>query len=788
MKYGYIYIRINKYWDFDNACKLGETFSIPNRNDTYITCEIIKGKFILVIRIDANILIKVEKQLIKHFTKLGYHVHENGGIEFFNKNIIELIIPYFMENNIDHYVLSDEEIEALIRNKKNNLENDDDVCVDDEITITDTLSSSSNNLDNEEEKITFIPRDYQEIIINKSYEYFQQNNKGLLVIPCGVGKTLLSLWIAYKLNSMSIIIGVPNILLLQQWKKTITHLFNNEYKCFIVCSGVNKNDIQNFIENCKHKQQKFIIITTYASSYKLVKIINKINLENENNEKTKFSFDMLINDECHHLTSTNINIDEETQKYINMLNITTNKQLSLTATTKELLETVNTNDNNNNKSKVISNTNIEHFGNIIEKKSLLWAIEKDIVCDYLIQTIVTDRHKLNKIADEYNEYNNKFDINNEDDKRLFLSAFASLKSIESNNSNHILIYSNNINNSKKIIEFIEFFIEHEYFTLRDKPYCNVYHGSMNKPEKKNVLQDFENNRYGIISCVYCLGEGYDFPMLDGVVFSENMTSNIRIVQSALRPCRKYALEPNKVAKIIIPMLNDNSSNNWLDNNEPDYKKIRNIIYELGTEDKTISEKIHVCKIDMDKPKKDNDEKGKNDKKKNKANNNIEELNENVFEKYNIELTKELKLHTISRLDWGISYTKAIKIIRGCEPKIRNKTEYYALCDKDVRLSKEPEQSFKNQFTNWFEYLTLNKDELYNLQECKKEIKKYIGEHSELKNKQLDLHAIACELFEHDNKFPPIELWVDCYTIEDKNIKTLGDIINIRTKKKNKSCI
>lgn len=39
---------------------------------------------------------------------------------------------------------------------------------------------------------------------------------------------------------------------------------------------------------------------------------------------------------------------------------------------------------------------------------------------------------------------------------------------------------------------------------------------------------------GIIACVYCLGEGYDIPLLDGVVFAENMTSNIRIVQSALR--------------------------------------------------------------------------------------------------------------------------------------------------------------------------------------------------------------------------------------------------------------
>jgi ERCC4-related helicase len=39
-----------------------------------------------------------------------------------------------------------------------------------------------------------------------------------------------------------------------------------------------------------------------------------------------------------------------------------------------------------------------------------------------------------------------------------------------------------------------------------------------------------------------LGEGYDNPLINGVVFAENMSSNIRIVQSALRASRKNKLE------------------------------------------------------------------------------------------------------------------------------------------------------------------------------------------------------------------------------------------------------
>ena len=83
--------------------------------------------------------------------------------------------------------------------------------------------------------------------------------------------------------------------------------------------------------------------------------------------------------------------------------------------------------------------------------------------------------------------------------------------------------------------------------------------------------------YGIISCVYCLSEGWNFPLLDGEVFAENMTSNVRIVQSALRAGRKNINEPNKKFKIILPILN----NDWLHNNEnSDLKKIKEIVERM----------------------------------------------------------------------------------------------------------------------------------------------------------------------------------------------------------------
>src|SRR5690606_27354922 len=58
--------------------------------------------------------------------------------------------------------------------------------------------------------VSYIPRNDQTIIIGKSVIHFQQYDKGMLILMCGVGKTLISLWITQELNSNTILIGVPN--------------------------------------------------------------------------------------------------------------------------------------------------------------------------------------------------------------------------------------------------------------------------------------------------------------------------------------------------------------------------------------------------------------------------------------------------------------------------------------------------------------------------------------------------------------------------------------------------
>ena len=645
-----------------------------------------------------------------------------GGTEIYDSNIItiEKLEEFFNDNKISFTKYEPSDIDFENYKKRLDKNNINELHDEDIYKVSYTKKQLINNKQ-------IVPRDYQKIIIKEACDHFIQNDKGMLVLMCGVGKTLISLWITQQLKSNTILIGVPNKLLLEQWDYNIKTLFQN-IPCLIVESGIDKEDIINFLQK---NNKTCIIITTYSSSHKIYTATKNIN----------YTFNMKILDEVHHLTSINFN-EEERKTYIKILKINSNKQIALTATMKKL---------ENEGNDIVSNENTEYFGEIIVQKCLLWAITENIICDYVIQTIITNKEQLE-------EQLTNFHITEENDKLLFLSAYVSLKSIFDNQSHHLLIYSNNKNNSLKIIEYIKCLLDDNYFDIPNL-YYSSYHSEMKSKDQKKIINTFDKAKFGIITCVYCLGEGYDNHNIDAVVFAENMGSNIRIVQSALRASRKNNNEPNKITKIILPVLN---KHDILDNTESsDFKKIKSVINQMGLEDETIEQKIKVFKIDC-----------KKQKRRKKVVQSID------FGEYDEEITKKIRLNNINRTTEGTTYEKARKIIN--EKNIKSKEEYFEICERDNRLSKEPETVFKGQFTNWIEYLSIERI-YYDLETCKNKVNEYILKYPEIKNHYLNLSIVCSELCKIDNNFPPNGLWVEYY-----NLKDLRDIIIININKKKKT--
>ena len=96
--HGFIYVRTNSA--YENYCKIGKTIDLIKRNKQYITYEINRGKFEYIFEVIREQMTSIENQLKINFKSFNHKI--DAGTEYFDKNIIPLIIPFFNNNNIQY--------------------------------------------------------------------------------------------------------------------------------------------------------------------------------------------------------------------------------------------------------------------------------------------------------------------------------------------------------------------------------------------------------------------------------------------------------------------------------------------------------------------------------------------------------------------------------------------------------------------------------------------------------------------------------------------------------------
>jgi len=106
--YGTIYLRDNDWFEREGVIKMGIASFAKDRSSTYITGEVVRGQYIVVIEIPIQKMKLVDIYLKVHFKK--YNIYKGGGTEFYDRAMIPLLLPYIQSLNMEYKVLSKEEI------------------------------------------------------------------------------------------------------------------------------------------------------------------------------------------------------------------------------------------------------------------------------------------------------------------------------------------------------------------------------------------------------------------------------------------------------------------------------------------------------------------------------------------------------------------------------------------------------------------------------------------------------------------------------------------------------
>jgi superfamily II DNA or RNA helicase len=582
------------------------------------------------------------------------------------------------------------------------------------------------------EKSPVKPYEIQEKeIIQINIDYFNKYDIGKNILPPGTGKTLCSLFTALSMGFKRICIGVPSIALVQQWIDQIKLVFmdmpilgiatNSKYNSEFT---TDKNIIDTFI-----KQVNCCVVVVYDSCHKLV----------------GETFDFKVGDECHHLTGE-YDPNKDIKRYTQFHKIQSKKTLFMTGTSKTIV-------NMTTNKQISSMDNEELFGKVIVEKSILWAIKNNLITDY--RPIVLD-NKEDDIIDISRKY--AIDITNIE---LFLTAVMTLKAfLWYENLSHVFVYANSIQNAEIINDYITEILEKNVFDIDindvyNNALCSNGNPNINKDDPTSEISKFTKQKYGIICCVYMFGEGYDLPMLNGVVFAENMGSEIRIVQSTTRCFRKDKTNLNKLAYVLFPYLD---TDDWNDDSSS-FKKLRDIVNHIGNKDESIGSKIVVHDINK-KPLSLLQLIMKRWKKICKEDYGsyhtdfIDDSDEEYLSsKIKLRLRKSGVLRSrIDQLQDEFMFMKE----RNKHLNLSSKSEYNS-SKNDEKYIDDPERHFEIYWTNWYDFLGYDTSEFIQTKEqwiieCKKNNIKSLEDYKRLCENDVKFPINPSEFYQHYTNF------------------------------------
>ena len=411
------------------------------------------------------------------------------------------------------------------------------------------INNDFNANDNENASIIYNPYEYQTEAVNQIKEHFKENNRSILGIPCGLGKTFISYQISLDYNHI-IIISPLKEFAFQNLSRYIDYGYNKNNTVLIDSDGIRDVEI---IKSKIEKNKKLLI----SSTFKSVDIISEC-LDLFNPQNTLF-----IIDEFHNLSKNNIS-DKNDDIY--KLLISNHKMLFMSATPRiydieevedkieEVVEEIEEEEEeedekeedkeegeeeNNNYIDYEDNFN-QLFGKVVYNMSLTYAIDNKYITDYKIW--------LPSIHENNEQLNEELSVYNIDSSLKNRCNFL-FSCILNNGSRKTIIYCKDTNDMNSMIES---FIELNDFYNIDAEINSISCQNTDK-ERKATLKSFanNNNKIQLLFNIRILNECIDIPSCDSIYISYPPKNKITTIQRIHRATRINKINPYKIANIYI---------------------------------------------------------------------------------------------------------------------------------------------------------------------------------------------------------------------------------------------
>jgi len=435
-----------------------------------------------------------------------------------------------------------------------------------------------------------VPRDYQKEILESLNSGLNEHDRGKFIAACGIGKTLISLWLMELRDPQTVLFLAPSLQLIRQTLGEWADEAGTPFDYLCVCSDTtvaledentldlsevdvpvttDSDTISKFLS--KKTDRRRIIFSTYQSVPVLAEGIAAGDFG---------EFDLAIYDEAHRTASGgnsglfSVALDDAV--------VPCKKRLFMTATERvvkaHLKEAAERADD-----VVFSMDDEKLYGPTLFRLSFGEAIDRGIISDYRLVFAGTHSQEIGELV-EANKY-----------VKPDGAPVGALELAQSIYRRLLLVRCIQDLGCSKTVTFHSKVSEAQVFAkamaddLGGDVAVHHVNGSMSSSKRTELIGDFERAGAGILTNVRCLTEGVDIPLIDSVFFANPRGSLIDIVQAVGRALRQPFGFKGKLAYIIIPILLDESTGDSMVG--PGFDTLYNVIQALRDQDENLAEWI-----------------------------------------------------------------------------------------------------------------------------------------------------------------------------------------------------
>jgi len=444
-----------------------------------------------------------------------------------------------------------------------------------------------------------IPRPHQEEAVRNVVNGLGGAERGQLIMACGTGKTLVSMWIAEGLGSKRTLVLVPSLTLLSQTIREWTGNATEPFDYLAVCSdetvaehdamvsytadlGLPVTTDPAAVAAFLSREGRRVVFATYQSSPRLA----------DAQDQGAPLFDLAVADEAHRCAGT---VTGDFATVLDRDRIRAHRRLFMTATPRYFSGRIKKIAGEAD-FEVASMDEEQKFGPVLHKLTFGEAIDRDLLSDYVVLVVGTDEAT-------YRGYLERGELVTPDgrtvaDARMLASHIGLAKAMRDYDLRRVVSFHGRV---KRAQEFSSLFPETvQWMPPEERPTGTVWgsyvSGEMTSGKRDALLSQLRNlneGTRGLLSNARCLAEGVDVPAMDGVAFIDPRGSQTDIIQAVGRAIRKSSAK--KVGVVVLPVFITERVDPEQALDESPFKNVWEVLKALRAHDEAFAEELDTLR-------------------------------------------------------------------------------------------------------------------------------------------------------------------------------------------------